>query len=82
MRVPVRADGFEALFLSGFGLAASAFGLPDIGFIGWGDLTSSTGRLRALLALPEYLAKLGAALSPCSIPRPQPGFTGGSLCLS
>ena len=43
------ADRFGALFLSGFGLAASAFGLPDIGFIGWGDLTTTTSRLRALL---------------------------------
>ena len=40
---------FDALFLSGFGLAASAFGLPDIGFIGWGDLVSFTSRLRTLL---------------------------------
>ena len=40
------ADRFEALFLSGFGLAASAYGLPDIGFIGWGLLTT-TSRLRA-----------------------------------
>lgn len=43
------AEHFEALFLSGFGLAASAYGLPDIGFVGWGDLTTSTSRLRALL---------------------------------
>jgi len=43
------ANRFEALFLSGFGVAASAYGLPDIGFIGWGDLTSTTSRLRALL---------------------------------
>ena len=42
------ADRFGALFLSGFGLAASAFGLPDVGFIGWGDLITSTSRLRAL----------------------------------
>lgn len=46
------ANKFEALFLSGFGLAASAYGLPDIGFIGWGDLTSTTSRMRALL--PEH----------------------------
>ena len=46
------ANRFEALFLSGFGVAASAYGLPDIGFIGWGDLTSTTSRLRALL--PEH----------------------------
>ena len=35
------------VFLSGFGLAASAFGLPGIGFIGWGDL-ATTSRLRAI----------------------------------
>jgi 2-methylisocitrate lyase-like PEP mutase family enzyme len=46
------AERFEALFLSGFGLAASAYGLPDIGFISWGDLTAITSRLRALL--PEH----------------------------
>jgi hypothetical protein len=33
------ANHFQALILSGFHLAASAYGLPDIGFIGWGDLT-------------------------------------------
>ncbi len=43
------AEHFEAMFLSGFGLAASVYGLPDIGFVGWGDLTTSTSRLRALL---------------------------------
>jgi 2-methylisocitrate lyase-like PEP mutase family enzyme len=43
------ADRFGALFLSGFGLAASAFGLPDACFIGWGDLTVTTSRLRAYL---------------------------------
>lgn len=46
------ANRFKALFLSGFGLAASTYGLPDIGFIGWGDLTTTTSRLRALL--PEH----------------------------
>jgi 2-methylisocitrate lyase-like PEP mutase family enzyme len=40
---------FEALFPSGFGLAASTYGLPDIGFIGLVDLTAITSRLRALL---------------------------------
>ncbi|MDM7953097.1 MAG: isocitrate lyase/PEP mutase family protein [Cyanobium sp. CZS 25K] len=43
------AEHFDAMFLSGFGLAASMYGLPDIGFVGWGDLTTSTSRLRALL---------------------------------
>ena len=52
------ADRFEALFLSGFGLAASSFGLPDIGFIGWGDLASTTSRLRALLTSHHLLVDI------------------------
>jgi len=52
------ADRFEALFLSGFGLAASAYGLPDIGFIGWGDLTTTTSRLRALLPSHHLLVDI------------------------
>lgn len=52
------ADRFETLFLSGFGLAASAFGLPDIGFLGWGDLTTTTGRLRALLPAHHLLVDI------------------------
>lgn len=52
------AERFDALFLSGFGLAASAYGLPDMGFIGWGDLTSTTSRLRALLPRHHLLVDM------------------------
>jgi 2-methylisocitrate lyase-like PEP mutase family enzyme len=52
------ADRFDAMFLSGFGLAASTFGLPDIGFISWGDLTSCTSRLRALLPAHHLLVDI------------------------
>ena len=52
------ADRFEALFLSGFGLAASAYGLPDIGFISWGDLTTTTSRMRALLPSHHLLVDI------------------------
>jgi 2-methylisocitrate lyase-like PEP mutase family enzyme len=52
------ADHFKALFLSGFGLAASAYGLPDIGFISWGDLTTTTSRLRTLLPAHHLLVDI------------------------
>jgi 2-methylisocitrate lyase-like PEP mutase family enzyme len=39
------------MFLSGFGFAASYYGLPDIGFIAWPDMVSSVQRLR--LAFPQ-----------------------------
>lgn len=46
------ASRFEALFVSGFGLAASAYGLPDVGFIAWSDLLTFVHRLRH--AFPQH----------------------------
>ncbi|SPE49640.1 2,3-dimethylmalate lyase [Streptomyces netropsis] len=38
---------YDGFFVSGFGFAASHYGLPDIGFIAWPDLLAFTERLRA-----------------------------------
>lgn len=46
------ARHYDALFVSGFGLAASHYGLPDIGFIAWPDVVAFTQRLR--LAFPGH----------------------------
>jgi 2-methylisocitrate lyase-like PEP mutase family enzyme len=43
------AQQFEGLFLSGFGFAASHYGLPDVGFIAWPDMASLVQRIRAIL---------------------------------
>lgn len=40
---------FEGVFLSGFSFAASAFGLPDIGYVTWRDMVDFTGRVRRVL---------------------------------
>jgi 2-methylisocitrate lyase-like PEP mutase family enzyme len=40
---------FDALFVSGFGFAASHHGLPDIGFIAWSDLVQFTERIRRVV---------------------------------
>jgi len=48
----VAARHFEGLFVSGFGFAASYYGLPDIGFIAWPDMVGFVQRLR--LAFPEH----------------------------
>jgi 2-methylisocitrate lyase-like PEP mutase family enzyme len=37
---------FDALFVSGFGFAASTYGLPDVGFVAWSDLLTFVHRLR------------------------------------
>lgn len=43
------ARRFDALFVSGFGFAASHYGLPDIGFIAWPDIVAFVQRLRTVL---------------------------------
>jgi 2-methylisocitrate lyase-like PEP mutase family enzyme len=48
----VAARHYDGLFVSGFGFAASHYGLPDIGFIAWPDMVSFVQRLR--LAFPRH----------------------------
>lgn len=45
----IAAKHFRGIFLSGFGFAASYYGLPDIGFITWNDMVSFVQRVRAIL---------------------------------
>ncbi|QHC24527.1 isocitrate lyase/PEP mutase family protein [Streptomyces sp. GS7] len=47
----VAAQHYDGMFVSGFGFAASHYGLPDIGFIAWPDIVAFVQRLR--LAFPE-----------------------------
>ena len=43
------AHHFDALFLSGFGFAASQYGVPDVGFATWSDVASYVQRLRMII---------------------------------
>ncbi len=45
----VAARHYNALFISGFGFAASFYGLPDVGFITWTDITAFVQRIRTVL---------------------------------
>ncbi|MCW8399470.1 isocitrate lyase/PEP mutase family protein [Legionella sp. PATHC038] len=45
----VAAKHYDTLFVSGFGFAASHYGLPDIGFNTWTDLLNFVSRLRNVL---------------------------------
>ncbi|GHC72078.1 isocitrate lyase/PEP mutase family protein [Streptomyces cinnamoneus] len=47
----VSAQHYDGMFVSGFGFAASHYGLPDIGFIAWPDIVAFVQRLR--LAFPR-----------------------------
>ncbi|MDR6977845.1 2-methylisocitrate lyase-like PEP mutase family enzyme [Streptomyces sp. 3330] len=47
----IAAEHFDGMFVSGFGFAASHYGLPDIGFIAWPDMVAFVQRLRG--AFPQ-----------------------------
>ncbi|MEU4210856.1 isocitrate lyase/PEP mutase family protein [Streptomyces sp. NPDC026206] len=48
----IAAQHYNGFFVSGFGFAASYYGLPDIGFIAWPDMVGFVERLR--LAFPAH----------------------------
>lgn len=52
------ARRFDSLFISGFGFAASHYGLPDIGFIAWSDLVAFVGRVRTVLPAHQLLVDI------------------------
>jgi 2-methylisocitrate lyase-like PEP mutase family enzyme len=49
---------FDSLFISGFGFAASFYGLPDIGFITWSDMVSYVQRIRTVLPQHHLLVDI------------------------
>jgi 2-methylisocitrate lyase-like PEP mutase family enzyme len=49
---------FDSLFVSGFGFAASHYGLPDIGFITWTDIVAFVQRLRTVLPTHNLLVDI------------------------
>ncbi|MET9146305.1 isocitrate lyase/PEP mutase family protein [Streptomyces sp. NPDC004042] len=48
----IAAEHYDGMFVSGFGFAASYYGLPDIGFIAWPDMVAFVQRLRG--AFPAH----------------------------
>ncbi len=48
----IAAQHYNGFFVSGFGFAASHYGLPDIGYIAWPDMIAFAERLR--LAFPQH----------------------------
>lgn len=49
---------FDSLFVSGFGFAASFYGLPDIGFITWSDMVAFVQRIRTVLPQHHLLVDI------------------------
>jgi 2-methylisocitrate lyase-like PEP mutase family enzyme len=45
----IAAKYYNCIFISGFGFAASYYGLPDIGFIAWSEIVAFVQRVRTVL---------------------------------
>jgi 2-methylisocitrate lyase-like PEP mutase family enzyme len=54
----IAARQYDALFVSGFGFAASHYGLPDVGFIAWPDIVDFVRRLRTVLPRHHLLVDI------------------------
>ncbi|MBC2878283.1 MULTISPECIES: isocitrate lyase/PEP mutase family protein [Streptomyces] len=54
----VAARHYDGMFVSGFGFAASHYGLPDIGFIAWPDLVGFVQRLRQAFPAQHLLVDI------------------------
>lgn len=54
----IAAKYADSLFISGFGFAASHYGLPDIGFIAWSDIVQFVQRIRTILPFHHLLVDI------------------------
>jgi 2-methylisocitrate lyase-like PEP mutase family enzyme len=52
------ARQFDALFVSGYSLAASQLGLPDVGFLSWTEVVGFVQRIRAVLPTHHLLVDI------------------------
>ncbi|MGH3696413.1 MAG: isocitrate lyase/PEP mutase family protein [Pseudonocardiaceae bacterium] len=52
------AQHYSGMFVSGFGFAASYYGLPDIGFIAWPDMVNFVQRLRGAFPSQHLLVDI------------------------
>ncbi len=51
----IAAERFEGVFCSGYGYAASAYGLPDVGYVNWRDITDFATKVRHSLPTTHIL---------------------------
>ena len=51
----IAAERFEGVFCSGYSYAASAYGLPDVGYVNWRDITDFATKIRHVLPRTHIL---------------------------
>jgi 2,3-dimethylmalate lyase len=65
----VEAAGFEAVQVSGFGLAGSLLGKPDVGLVDMKDILEMTGRIARAVRIPVMRISTPAEAMPSTRPR-------------
>jgi 2-methylisocitrate lyase-like PEP mutase family enzyme len=53
------AEHFEGVFCRGFSRAASTYGLPDVGYVNWRDMTDFTTKIRHTIPITHILVEVG-----------------------
>jgi 2-methylisocitrate lyase-like PEP mutase family enzyme len=48
----IKAEGLETVFVGGFGVAASVFGLPDVGLLTLTEMADAVRRMAQRVAIP------------------------------
>ncbi|OGR29738.1 MAG: hypothetical protein A2139_00365 [Desulfobacca sp. RBG_16_60_12] len=51
----IAAERFEGVFCSGYSFAASAYGLPDVGYVNWRDIADFATKIRHVLPNTQIL---------------------------
>lgn len=51
----IAAQRFEGVFCSGYSFAASAYGLPDVGYVNWRDMTDFATKIRHAIPASHIL---------------------------
>jgi 2-methylisocitrate lyase-like PEP mutase family enzyme len=54
----IAATRFEGVFCSGYSYTASAYGLPDVGYLNWRDITDFAMKIRRALAATHILVDI------------------------
>jgi len=54
----IAAERFEGVFCSGYSFAASAYGLPDVGYVNWSDMTDFATKIRHAMPSTHVLVDI------------------------
>lgn len=76
----IARSGFEAVFIGSFGIAASAYGLPDTGLLSLDQLTEHTRNTARAVDIPVIADAEGGFFEPANMWRTVREFEDAGVC--